>query len=76
MTAMGGALEVCNKRSYKEEFKALRKRTGMSQSKFSKTFGIPKRTIESWEMGVSSPRNYNFEYLKEHVERWIDEQSK
>lgn len=61
------------KTNYSQELKRLRENTGLSQKEFSKTFGIPKRTIESWEMGVTSPRDYNYRYLKEHVERWIKE---
>lgn len=30
-------------------FKELRKASGMTQKDFSEYFGIPKRTIESWE---------------------------
>lgn len=29
----------------------IRKRSGLSQAKFGEKYGIPKRTIESWEMG-------------------------
>lgn len=65
-----------HKTNYREELIKLRKSTGLSQSEFAKTFGIPKRTIESWEMGISSPRKYNYEFLSEHVERWINEQKK
>lgn len=58
---------------YKQEIINLRHSTRLSQAEFSKEFGIPKRTIESWEMGVSSPREYNFYNLKERVERWLNE---
>ena len=62
-----------DKTNLREELKSLRHKTGMSQKDFAKEFGIPKRTIESWEMGKTSPRQYNYEYLKEHVERWIEQ---
>ena len=64
------------KTNYREELISLRKKTGFTQAEFAKIFGIPKRTIESWEMGISSPREYNYKYLKEHVERWLDENAK
>lgn len=32
-------------------FRELRKESGMTQQAFSEYFGIPKRTIESWESG-------------------------
>ena len=62
-----------SKTYYKQELTKLRHSTGLSQSEFSKAFGIPKRTIESWEMGISSPREYNFQNLKERVERWLND---
>ena len=64
------------KTNYKEKLKKLRKKTGLSQAEFGKEFGIPKRTIESWEMGISSPRDYLYKFLEENVERWIDEKKK
>lgn len=62
-----------NKTDLRKELIALRKETGLTQAEFAKEFGIPKRTIESWEMGVASPRKYNYQYLKEHVDKWLDE---
>lgn len=36
----------------------LRGRTGLSQSGFSRKFGIPVATVQHWEQGVSSPPSY------------------
>lgn len=36
----------------------LRDRTGLSQSGFSRKFGIPVATLQHWEQGVSSPPSY------------------
>lgn len=36
----------------------LRDRTGLSQSGFSRKFGIPVATVQHWEQGVSSPPSY------------------
>ena len=38
--------------------KELRKKTGLSQSKFSAKFGIPVRTLQQWEQGISAPPEY------------------
>lgn len=36
----------------------IRALTGLSQAKFSKQYGIPKRTIEDWEAGRHVPPAY------------------
>ena len=41
-----------------ERIKELRKKTGLSQSKFSAKFGIPVRTLQQWEQGISAPPEY------------------
>ncbi len=41
-----------------EKIKELRKKTGLSQSKFSAKFGIPVRTLQQWEQGISAPPEY------------------
>ena len=41
-----------------DRIKELRKKTGLSQSKFSAKFGIPVRTIQQWEQGISAPPEY------------------
>lgn len=38
--------------------KELRKKAGLSQSKFSARFGIPVRTLQQWEQGISAPPEY------------------
>lgn len=38
--------------------KEIRNQLGMSQKAFSDTFGIPKRTVENWDMGKISPTDY------------------
>lgn len=37
---------------------ALRKETGLSQSKFAKLTRIPVRTLQSWEQGYRMPLEY------------------
>ena len=41
-----------------ERIKELRKKTGLSQSKFSSKFGIPVRTLQQWEQGISAPPDF------------------
>ena len=41
-----------------EHIRELRKKTGLSQSKFSAKFGIPVRTLQQWEQGISAPPEY------------------
>ena len=41
-----------------DKIKELRKKTGLSQSKFSAKFGIPVRTLQQWEQGISAPPGY------------------
>ncbi|MBO6162790.1 MAG: helix-turn-helix domain-containing protein, partial [Eubacterium sp.] len=41
-----------------DRIKKLRKKTGLSQSKFSAKFGIPVRTLQQWEQGISAPPEY------------------
>lgn len=36
-------------------FKELRLRSGMSRPKFAEYFGIPYRTVQSWELYGDSP---------------------
>ena len=40
------------------EIKALRESTGLTQRAFAELLGIPKRSIENWESGVSKPPEY------------------
>ncbi len=37
------------------EVKAIRKKTGLSQSRFALLIGVSKRTLENWEQGRRHP---------------------
>jgi DNA-binding transcriptional regulator YiaG len=50
------------------EFKAARKRLGMTQQELSEKLEIPKRTIEDWEGGRRNPP----EWVKKLVLEKID----
>lgn len=49
--------------------KELRKKTGLSQAKFSAFYKIPKRTLESWEEGKRECPVYVLELLKRAVDQ-------
>ena len=45
--------------------KALRLRLGLTQAAMTERFGVPRRTIQNWEAGVSSPPPYVLRMLEE-----------
>ena len=47
--------------------KEIRKITGLSQARFSKMYDIPRRTIEDWERGISTPPAYLINLLERAV---------
>lgn len=51
------------------EIKEIRKKTGMSQKKFSEATGIPKRTIENWECGKNKCTKYTIKLIKYYVNK-------
>lgn len=50
------------------QIKALRNRTGLSQSKFAETFGVPVRTLQQWEQHISAPPPYVIDMLEKSVD--------
>ncbi len=49
------------------EVKKIREMTGMSQARFAEKYGIPKRTVEAWEMGERTAPEYVMEMLTKVV---------
>lgn len=45
--------------------KELRKKIGLSQTKFGELFGIPMRTIQDWELGYRTPPEYVINMIEE-----------
>lgn len=43
---------------FREELKNERARLEITQAELSRILGVPKRTIESWEMGDRRPPDY------------------
>ena len=52
--------------------KEIREKMGVSQSKFSKYFGIPIKTIQQWERNGSTPPPY----IPEMIVRILDLEEK
>ena len=42
----------------KDKVRELRKLTGLSANKFGEKYGIPMRTVQNWESGLSTPPEY------------------
>ena len=49
-------------------FKELRQQSSMTQQQFSEYFGIPKRTIENWDMGIRKCPTYLIDLMKYKLE--------
>lgn len=54
------------------EIREIRRKTGLSQAKFSEKYGIPKRSIENWEQCTRSAPQYVLNLLKFRVEQETD----
>lgn len=55
------------------KIKEARECWGVSQQKMSDVLGIPKRTIENWEMGVRKPPEWTEKLIIEKIEKIIEE---
>ena len=55
--------------------RALRARTGLSLSQFSARYGIPSRTISSWELGERECPSYTLELLAYRIDHEYPERS-
>ena len=47
--------------------KEIRTLTGLSQVKFCKRYGIPRRTLENWEVGETIAPSYTVSLLERAV---------
>ncbi len=45
------------------DIKELRKRTGLSQARFSEKYGMSRRTLQNWEEGIRKPAKYILDLL-------------
>lgn len=53
----------------KMTFHELRKLSGMNQTKFAEYFGIPRRTVQNWELGLRKCPEYLLELMKYKLEK-------
>lgn len=51
-----------------DDIKTWRKSAGLTQAEMSEMFGIPKRTIEDWDSGKSSPPTWAKRLLIEKLQ--------
>lgn len=56
--------KLYNTKNIASRIKSIREKTGMTQSEFAGKYNIPKRTLESWEMGERIPPEYVIELLE------------
>lgn len=50
-------------------FKELREKSGMNQTKFAEYFGIPRRTVQNWELGLRTCPDYLLNLMKYKLEK-------
>ena len=55
----------------RNKIKEIRGMSGLSQVKFAAKYGIPRRTIESWEMGERNCPTYVINLLRRVVQEDI-----
>lgn len=58
------------------EFKSLRAKTGMSRRAFYEEFGVPERTLQSWEEGDRTPPAYVVKMLQKQVDDYCNKNTK
>ena len=52
-----------------EAIRAIRESSGLTQQAFGAALGIPRRTVQNWEGGISNPPQYVIELIKDKMER-------
>lgn len=45
------------------DFKKFRESAGITIKQFSKMYGVPYRTVQNWEYGLSKPPDYVFRLI-------------
>lgn len=55
--------------TFAEKFKAARQEAGLTQQALADATGIPKRTIENWDAGVSYPPEWCQRLVLAEIER-------
>ncbi len=49
--------------------KELRAITGLSQQKFGDKYGIPRRTLQNWELGLRKAPDYTVKMLEAQIKK-------
>ncbi len=54
----------------------IREMTGLSRAEFSRRYGIPPRTLENWDAGVTVPPKYVLDLLERVVKTDLEKTEK
>ena len=65
-------LEDVQKTVASENFVSLRKETGMNRKEFAEWMGIPYRTMQDWELGISKAPDYVYDLAKYKVKNELE----
>ncbi|WP_408071507.1 helix-turn-helix domain-containing protein [Butyrivibrio sp. JL13D10] len=65
-------LEDVQKSATSENFVSLRKETGMNRKEFAEWMGIPYRTMQDWELGISKAPDYVYNLAKYKVKNELE----
>ena len=65
-------LEDVQKSAASENFVSLRKETGMNRKEFAEWMGIPYRTMQDWEHGISKAPDYVYDLARYKVKNELE----
>ena len=64
--------EDVQKSAASENFVSLRKETGMNRKEFAEWMGIPYRTMQDWELGISKAPDYVYDLARYKVKNELE----
>ena len=65
-------LAAVQKSAASENFVSLRKETGMNRKEFAEWMGIPYRTMQDWELGISKAPDYVYDLARYKVKNELE----
>ena len=65
-------LEDVQKSAASVNFVSLRKETGMNRKEFAEWMGIPYRTMQDWELGISKAPDYVYDLARYKVKNELE----
>ena len=65
-------LEDVQKSAASENVVSLRKETGMNRKEFAEWMGIPYRTMQDWELGISKAPDYVYDLARYKVKNELE----